>query len=120
MNDLLAMALEAHGGIERWNEFKTLRAELSIGGAIWQIKQQPGLLTDKIFEIRTHEEYLTITPFTQAGLRAVFVPVTASDGERLGMLCVLRRRKSLDAKEKKLLHALASHAALSLENFRRF
>src|ERR1700679_3256564 len=74
MNDLLAMAIEAHGGIERWNEFKTLRAELSIGGAIWQIKQQPGLLTDKIFEIRTHEEYLTITPFTQPGLRAVFVP----------------------------------------------
>jgi two-component system, NtrC family, sensor kinase len=53
-------------------------------------------------------------------MRAVFVPVTASDGERLGMLFVLRRRKSLDAKEKKLLHALASHAALSLENFRRF
>jgi len=26
----------------------------------------------------------------------------------------------LDSKEKKLLHALASHAALSLENFRRF
>src|ERR1700689_754282 len=74
MNDLLAIALEAHGGIERWNKFKTLRAELSIGGAIWQIKQQPGLLTDKIFEIRTHEEHLTITPFTQPGLRAVFVP----------------------------------------------
>jgi hypothetical protein len=74
MNDLLAMALEAHGGIERWNEFKSLRAELSIGGAIWQIKQQPGLLTDKIFEMRTHEEYLTITPFTQPCLRAVFAP----------------------------------------------
>jgi len=55
-----------------------------------------------------------------SAMHAVFVPVTASDGERLGMLCVLRRRKSLDAKEKKLLHALASHAALSLENFRRF
>ena len=51
---------------------------------------------------------------------AVFVPINASDGERLGMMCLLRRRKSLDAKEKKLLHALASHAALSLENFRRF
>jgi PAS domain S-box-containing protein len=51
---------------------------------------------------------------------AVFVPITASDGERLGMLCLLCRRKSLDAEEKKLLHALASHAALSLENFRRF
>ena len=55
-----------------------------------------------------------------AATSAVFVPVSASDGERLGMLCLLRRRKSLDAKEKKLLHALASHAALSLENFRRF
>ena len=55
-----------------------------------------------------------------SAMHAVFVPVTASDGERLGALCILRRRKSLDAKEKKLLHALASHAALSLENFRRF
>jgi PAS domain S-box-containing protein len=55
-----------------------------------------------------------------AATGAVFVPISASDGERLGMLCLLRRRKSLDAKEKKLLHALASHAALSLENFRRF
>jgi PAS domain S-box-containing protein len=55
-----------------------------------------------------------------AAMHAVFVPVTASDGERLGTLCILRRRKSLDAKERKLLHALASHAALSLENFRRF
>lgn len=51
---------------------------------------------------------------------AVFVPISASDGERLGMLCLLRERKSLDAEEKKLLRALASHAALSLENFRRF
>ena len=50
----------------------------------------------------------------------VFIPITASDGERLGTLCLLRRRKLLDGKEKRLLHALASHAALSLENFRRF
>jgi len=60
------------------------------------------------------------TEGTAGAMSAVFVPVSASDGERLGMLCLLRRRKSLDAKEKKLLHALASHAALSLENFRRF
>jgi GAF domain-containing protein len=53
-------------------------------------------------------------------LSAIFVPISASDGERLGMLCLLRRRKSLASKEETLLHALASHAALSLENFRRF
>src|SRR6266702_5260525 len=51
---------------------------------------------------------------------AVFVRIAASDNERLGTLCLFRRRKSLSADEKRLLHALASHAALSLENFRRF
>ncbi|HMD41370.1 MAG TPA: PAS domain S-box protein [Candidatus Acidoferrum sp.] len=53
-------------------------------------------------------------------LYGIFVPIGASDGERLGALCLLRRRKTLDTGEKKLLHALASHAALSLENLRRF
>ncbi len=51
---------------------------------------------------------------------AVFVRVAASDNERLGTLCLFRSRKTLGANEKRLLHALASHAALSLENFRRF
>ena len=50
----------------------------------------------------------------------VLVRIAASDNERLGTLCLLRKRKTLGADEKRLLHALASHAALSLENFRRF
>jgi two-component system NtrC family sensor kinase len=51
---------------------------------------------------------------------AMFVPITASDAENLGSLCLVRKRKKLDDAERRLLHALASHAALSLENFRRF
>ncbi|HET9994141.1 MAG TPA: PAS domain S-box protein [Candidatus Acidoferrum sp.] len=51
---------------------------------------------------------------------AVFVRIAASDEEKLGTLCLLRKRKTLDAEERRLLRALASHAALSLENFRRF
>src|SRR5438132_511057 len=50
----------------------------------------------------------------------VLVRIAASADERLGTLCLLRKRKTLGADEKRLLHALASHAALSLENFRRF
>ncbi len=50
----------------------------------------------------------------------VLVPITASDHETLGCLCLLRSRKTLDDVERRLLQALASHAALSLENFRRF
>src|SRR5260370_12566426 len=51
---------------------------------------------------------------------AVIVRIAGSDGERLGTLCLIRNGKTLGAEEKRLLHALASHAALSLENFRRF
>jgi hypothetical protein len=74
LNDLLALALEAHGGRARWDAFKTLKAELSVGGAIWYAKQQPGLLDHKIFEIDTHSERLTITPFSAPDRRSVFVP----------------------------------------------
>jgi len=48
------------------------------------------------------------------------VPVHASDSEPLGAICIYGARREIAAQEKKLLHALASHAALSLENFRRF
>jgi PAS domain S-box-containing protein len=50
----------------------------------------------------------------------IFVPISASDGERLGTLCLARQKKTITDGEKRLLEALASHAALSLENFRRF
>jgi PAS domain S-box-containing protein len=51
---------------------------------------------------------------------AVFVRIASSDKEKLGTLCLLRKRKTLGPDEKRLLRALASHAALSLENFQRF
>lgn len=74
MSDLLSFAVEAHGGLDRWNAFTKLRAEVSIAGAIWDFKQQTGLLLDKVFEIKTHAEHLTITPFLKPDQRSVFVP----------------------------------------------
>jgi PAS domain-containing protein len=50
----------------------------------------------------------------------IIIPITASDDENLGSLCLISERNTLDAAERRLLHALVSHAALSLENFRRF
>ncbi len=50
----------------------------------------------------------------------VFVPITASDAENLGAICLVCGKRKLDEAESRLLRALASHAALSLENFRRF
>src|SRR6266850_765190 len=44
---------------------------------------------------------------------AVFVRIAGSDNERLGTLCLIRKRKGLDGDDKRLLHALASHAQLA-------
>jgi len=67
-------------------------------------------------------------PFVGAGdsqkyghiVDVTFVPITASDEEGLGCLCLIRGKGATSSDERNLLHALASHAALSLENFRRF
>ena len=74
MKGLLEFAIDSHGGLERWDAFTKLRAEVSIGGAIWNVKQQPGLLIDKVFEVRTHEQHLTVTPFPTPDERSVFIP----------------------------------------------
>jgi two-component system NtrC family sensor kinase len=74
----------------------------------------------KDVEIRSIPKEITVGWSPGEPEAAVFVRVAASDNERLGTLCLFRRRKTLGANEKRLLHALASHAALSLENFRRF
>src|SRR5262249_29175596 len=50
----------------------------------------------------------------------VFVPILSSSNERLGAVCLLRPSRALHVHERRLLEALASHAALALENFQRF
>src|SRR3984957_8849117 len=72
-------------------------------------------------EARAEAETLAVS-FDPDGQMAdvTFVPITASDEESLGCLCLIRRKRAPSLGEKHLLHALASHAALSLENFRRF
>lgn len=45
MNDLLQTAVDAHGGLKRWNEVKTITVAAAITGAIWMLKGQPDYLT---------------------------------------------------------------------------
>jgi hypothetical protein len=37
MSDLLNIAIAAHGGLERWSQFRTLRAKMKIRGAIRRV-----------------------------------------------------------------------------------
>ena len=44
LDNLLKFALEAHGGLRAWDKLQSLRANVSIGGALWDLKHIPGLL----------------------------------------------------------------------------
>jgi hypothetical protein len=61
VTQLLEFAVAAHGGIDRWNDFRRLTAEVSIGGEIWRLKRQPWFLDGVVSELHTHEERLTIS-----------------------------------------------------------
>src|ERR1700692_5014227 len=85
MNDLLQVAVDAHGGLSRWNQLKRVKASLSITGAIWQLKGKPDALADVSIEAELHKERLT-THFNGQGTRTVFEPNRVSvqtEGGRL-------------------------------------
>jgi hypothetical protein len=44
MNSLAKLAIDAHGGLDRWKQFETVSAHLVQGGMLWQIKGQAGTL----------------------------------------------------------------------------
>jgi hypothetical protein len=53
VTDLLKLAVEAHGGLQRWEQFSRFSAAASITGAIWDLKGKPGLLEDVVLEGET-------------------------------------------------------------------
>ena len=98
-------------------------AELQ-GGTDWEAA---GLEKDTILALfrnasRRKGIYVVADGFmgTTRDKELLVVPVQGGDSEPLGAICVYGVRREIATQEKKLLHALASHAALSLENFRRF
>src|SRR5215472_15316937 len=73
MNDLLEAAVAAHGGLDRWNQVKSITVGASITGALWSLKGQDDALKDVRFEVDTTRERLTMD-FTGQDKRSVFEP----------------------------------------------
>ncbi len=77
MNDLLKLAIEGHGGGQRWEQISRFRVAASITGAIWALKRlkgKPGLLEDVVLEGETRHQWLTITPFPEPGRYTTWAP----------------------------------------------
>jgi len=73
MNDLLQLAVQAHGGLERWGKVSAVRVAASVTGAIWHVKGKPDYLKDIVFEVETKREHMT-TDFPGQDKRSIFEP----------------------------------------------
>src|ERR1700678_1630790 len=73
MNDLLQLAVNAHGGLKRWNEITTITVAASLTGAIWFVKSQGDYLKDVVMTVDTMKERL-ITDFPGQNKRFLFEP----------------------------------------------
>jgi PAS domain S-box-containing protein len=73
-----------------------------------------------LLNISCHRDGLQVQALPEGSGHCAFFPIYASDGELMGTLCLLRAEISFSAAQERLLTALASHAALSMEKVRRF
>ncbi|MGA2697899.1 MAG: hypothetical protein ABSE92_17705 [Terriglobales bacterium] len=82
-SELLNLAIEAHGGLERWNKVKAIKVAASITGAIWFVKGKGDALKNVVITAETKRERLTVD-FPGQDKRAVFEPdrivIQALDG----------------------------------------
>ena len=73
MNDLLQSAVNAHGGLKRWNEISSITVVASLTGAIWFVKGQGDYLKEVVMTVDTRKERI-ITDFPGQDKRFVFEP----------------------------------------------
>jgi len=75
MNDLVKLAIKAHGGLDRWNKFQELSVRIDVGGVLWPMKgypeftQQPSRVT-----ISLHRQKASHEPFLKPNQRTSVEP----------------------------------------------
>jgi hypothetical protein len=87
MNKLLEMAIGAHGGLDRWQSKRTIAVDLSVGGALWDLKRQRGLFADGRYEAELQTQHATLGRFGGPDQHVRFTPdrlvLEKDDGELL-------------------------------------
>jgi hypothetical protein len=68
MTPLLQIAVDAHGGLKRWAEIRTIVLSASITGAIWAIKGQANYLDDIVMRVDTKQQRI-VTDFPKQDKR---------------------------------------------------
>src|ERR1700719_1497 len=85
MNDLATLAINAHGGLERWRRLKAVSAHLLQGGVLWKVKGQDGVLDDVNLTVDLRKEWASHRPFGQQNRHSSFQPdrvaIETGDGQ---------------------------------------
>src|SRR5277367_6447839 len=89
MNELLSLAVKAHGGLERWNKVKSVKVAASITGAIWFVKSRGDVLKDVVATINTTQERVTMD-FPGQDKRSIFEPSRVVMQQKDGALIAAR------------------------------
>ena len=74
MNDLLELAVAAHGGADRWNAVRRIHLHLSVTGALFRIKGLPDGMTDMLMSVDAREQAVKIAPYSRSDLRGGYLP----------------------------------------------
>lgn len=74
MNDLAVLAIDAHGGLDRWKQYRTLSADLEVGGALWPLKGQAGVLDKSTVTVGLTDQWASHRPFGAPDLKSIVQP----------------------------------------------
>ena len=66
-SELLDLAVNAHGGLDRWNKVKAIKVRASITGAIWFVKGKGDSLKNVLLTAETRSERLTVLQTSVTG-----------------------------------------------------
>jgi hypothetical protein len=86
MDKLVKLAVEAHGGLRAWNKLRTLNANVSIDGVLWDRKKLTGLFRNTHVEVKLHQQQM-VTHLPDLNEKILFVPhqvsLESEDGNTL-------------------------------------
>jgi hypothetical protein len=85
MNELLQLAISAHGGLGRWNQTKSVNIQAAITGGIWYVKGRPDVLKNISVYLETQQEKVIID-FPGHNKKTIFEPQLISIAESDGSI----------------------------------
>jgi hypothetical protein len=74
INALAKLAIDAHGGLDRWNQFTTLSVHGINGGLLWGLKRKAGVIDNATITVDLRDEKVSHWPFGSPERRSRFEP----------------------------------------------